>query len=238
MERIDTKAVAPNFNDSFSHGWDVMMKNFLVLLLVVIFVGAVASPLNIATWSLDPSNAHGDWRFWHHRITDYTMMAAGTMALLSFISLAYSMFVLPVFVYGGRMMFLQGTREERPDINLLVKGFRGNYLNIVLASILKTGLIIMGFIALIIPGIIIACRLAFVSYLVMDKKMDPVAAVETSWKMTKGHGWTIFFMALASFFICIAGLIILFIGIFPALIWIESSFATLYGSVLNKKGIV
>lgn len=238
MERLDTYAVAPNFNDSFSRGWDVMMKNFLVLLLVVIFVGAVAAPLNMVTWSLDPSDMHGDWRFWHMRVSDYTILASGTLALLSLIALAYSMFVLPVFVYGGRMMFIQGVRTVKPDINLLVNGFKENYLNIVLASILKTGLIIMGFIALFVPGIIIACRLAFVPYLVMDKKMDPVSAVETSWKMTKGHGWTIFFMGLASFFICIAGLIILFIGIFPAIIWIESSFATLYDTVLNKKDIV
>jgi uncharacterized membrane protein len=93
----------------------------------------------------------------------------------------------------------------------------------------------MGFFALIIPGIIIACRLAFVSYLVMDKKLDPIEAVERSWKLTKGHGWKVFFMAIMSFFIIIFGLILFIVGIFPAITWVSASFASLYQSVLNEK---
>jgi len=69
----------------------------------------------------------------------------------------------------------------------------------------------------------------------MDKKLDPIEAVELSWKLTKGHGWTIFFMGFVSFFILIFGLILAVVGVFPAIIWISSSFATLYQSVLNEK---
>jgi hypothetical protein len=53
--------------------------------------------------------------------------------------------------------------------------------------------------------------------------------------MTRGHGWKIFFMGFCSFFIYIFGLIMLLVGIFPAMIWVSSSFATLYQSVLNEK---
>ena len=69
----------------------------------------------------------------------------------------------------------------------------------------------------------------------MDKKLDPIEAVEMSWKITKGHGWTIFFMGFVSIFIVIFGLILLIIGIFPAIIWVWSSFATLYQSILKEK---
>jgi uncharacterized membrane protein len=86
---------------------------------------------------------------------------------------------------------------------------------------------------LIIPGIIIACRLAFVSYLVMDKNMEAMKAVEKSWQMTKGHGWTIFGMAIISFFIYIGGLIVFFVGIIVSIMWVHAAFATLYQSVLN-----
>jgi uncharacterized membrane protein len=65
----------------------------------------------------------------------------------------------------------------------------------------------------------------------MDKKLDPIEAVELSWKMTRGHGWKIFFMGLSSFFIIIFGLILFIVGIFPAIIWVASSFASLYESV-------
>ena len=69
----------------------------------------------------------------------------------------------------------------------------------------------------------------------MDKKLDPIEAVELSWKLTKGHGWQIFFMGFVSIFIVIFGLCMVIVGIFPAIMWICSSFAALYESVLIEK---
>ena len=69
----------------------------------------------------------------------------------------------------------------------------------------------------------------------MDKKLDPIEAVELSWKLTRGHGWTIFLMGFVSIFIIIFGLCLLIVGIFPAIIWVSSSYASLYQSVLNEK---
>ena len=47
---------------------------------------------------------------------------------------------------------------------------------------LVVALVAVGFIMLIIPGIIVLCRLIFVSYLVMDKNMEAMKAVEKSWR--------------------------------------------------------
>jgi len=135
-------------------------------------------------------------------------------------------------------MFLQGVRRKEPDFDNLISGFRKNYLNIVLASLLTSALIIIGLICILIPGIIIACRLVFTPYLVMDRGLDPIKAVEESWRLTRGHGWTIFSMGFVSFFIIIAGFICLFFGAFISLMWIKSSFATLYHSVLIEKGMI
>ena len=71
----------------------------------------------------------------------------------------------------------------------------------------------------------------------MDKKLDPIEAVELSWKLTRGHGWQIFLLGFVSIFIAILGLCLLIVGIFPAIIWISSSFAALYESVLREKEI-
>jgi hypothetical protein len=69
----------------------------------------------------------------------------------------------------------------------------------------------------------------------MDQKLEPIEAIKKSWEMTQGYGWTIFAMAIMSFFIAIAGLICLGVGILPAIIWIESAFASLYWAVATKK---
>ncbi len=84
------------------------------------------------------------------------------------------------------MIFVQAVRRIKPDFEYLIKGFIENYLNIILANLLVFALVVLGLFALIIPGIIIACRLAFVPYIIMDKKLDPIEAVELSWKLTKG----------------------------------------------------
>ncbi len=69
----------------------------------------------------------------------------------------------------------------------------------------------------------------------MDRKLDPIEAVETSWRLTRGHGWTIFFMGFTSIFIFLFGILLLLIGVFPAAMWIGSSFASLYESVTREK---
>jgi uncharacterized membrane protein len=223
----------PGFGSSFGTGWDVMMNNFLRLFLLVIILGIVAAPLK----SLDFKFDLHDLNLNHWDMED--MFRMGTFGLLAgfyaLIALLYAFLVAPVFRYGGKLMFVQSVRQEVPDFETLIKGFRENYLSIVLANLLVTALVALGIFALIIPGIVIGCRLAFTAYLVMDKKLDPIEAVETSWRMTRGHGWTIFFMGFSSFFIYIFGLILLLVGIFPAMIWVSSSFATLYQSVLLEK---
>ncbi|MCK5277444.1 MAG: DUF975 family protein, partial [Cyclobacteriaceae bacterium] len=116
-------------------------------------------------------------------------------------------------------------------ISDMFDGFKKNYLNIVLANLLMFAIIGLGFIFLIIPGIILACRLAFVPYLVMDKNLEPVAAVEKSWEMTRGYGWKIFGMGMLAIPIFILGLICLFVGVIFALIWISAAFAAMYHAI-------
>lgn len=230
METLEQNKTLPSFGNSFSQGWEVMKKYFLILFLVVVVVGIIMGPTQAFNINIDPSHHH-DWS-WDWHFPSAGLIAVGILAaFFALFALAYSLLIVPVFRYGGKMMFLQAVRDIRPDFNMLINGFRENYLNIVLANLLTAALIMLGCIALIIPGIIIGCRLAFVGYLVMDKKLDPIMAVEESWKMTRGYGWTIFWMAIVSFFIYIAGLCLLFVGIFPAAIWVSSSFASLYEAV-------
>ena len=231
METNNEYKLIPGFGNSFRTGWRVMMDNFLRLFLVVIVLAIVAAPFKLFNYHIDPSDLHSlPWNFegdWGHNI-----LKLGTLgifaAFFGLLAMLYAFLVAPVFQYGGKMIFVQAVRKIKPDFELLIKGFMENYLHIILANLLVFALVILGLFALIIPGIIIGCRLVFVSYIIMDKKLDPIEAVELSWKLTKGHGWKIFYMGFVSFFILIFGLIMLFVGIFPAIIWISGSFASLY----------
>lgn len=237
MEVIEQNKRIPSVNNSLGNGWDVMKKNFLILLLVVIVVGLVTGPTQSFRWNMNPGH-HWDRNWMDWNMHDMGWLAMGMIGVvLGLLALAWALLVVPVFKYGGKMMFLQAVREIRPDFNLLVRGFKQNYLGIVLANLLTIALVMLGFILLVIPGIIIACRLVFVGFLVMDKGLDPITAVEESWRMTRGYGWTIFGMAILSFFIIIAGLCVLFVGVLPAASWVGSSFATLYNDVLAEREV-
>jgi hypothetical protein len=241
METTNDYRLVPGFGNSFGTGWRVMFDNFLRLLLVVIILAILTAPLKLFDFKFELSDLKGLHNLFgnesgEHLREIFTLGTFGIFALFfGLLAMLYAFLVAPVFNYGGDFIFVQAVRKNKPDFEYLVKGFMENYLHIVLANLLVTALVVMGFFALIIPGIIVACRLAFVSYIVMDKKLDPIEAVELSWKLTRGHGWQIFFMGFVSIFIILFGLMMLIIGILPAIMWVSSSFAALYESVLREK---
>lgn len=221
MENLNYRDLVPSAGGSFSFAWrKIFEKAFLPLLLAVIIVGLLNGPSAGANIKLD-----GNHGFSFPMLLIFPFIIFG---------LAYAFLFMPVIKYGEQYMFINAMRDQEAEIKTLFEGFKKQYLNIILANLIVFALIMIGFVMLIIPGIIIACRLAFVSYLVMDKNMEAMKAVEKSWQMTKGHGWTIFGMAILSFFICIAGLIVFFVGIIVSLMWVHAAFASLYLAVLNS----
>ena len=56
----------------------------------------------------------------------------------------------------------------------------------------------LGTVLFIIPGIYLACRLSFTTFLVTDRKMEAIEAVKESWRLTDGHCWTVLLIALVA----------------------------------------
>ncbi len=204
---------------SYKYGWQQMWKYFLYLFIITIVVGLLEAPVS-ALQDSEWENTPG-------------------IILVQVLIAAYGLLFLPVVKYGGDLLYLRAIRNEKVDISELFDGFKKNYLNIILANLLTFAIIGIGFVFLIIPGIILACRLVFVSYLVMDKNMEPVAAVEKSWEMTRGYGWKIFGMALLVLPIFIAGLLCFIVGVFFAIIWVHAAFAAMYHAIdLEEKKLI
>lgn len=199
----------PGTGRALAYGWQRMKANALLFLLAALIAIVVDIPLqgNSMEFGGEASDA--------------------LYALLFF---AYALLFHPVVDYGISFIFLKGVRGDQVQIRSVFDGFQ-NYINIILASLLVFGLVIIGLIVFIVPGIYVACRLAFVSYLVMDEGLDPVAAVEASWRLTKGHAFKIFLLAVTCIFLFIGGLLLLLVGVVPAIMWACSSFAALYLSI-------
>ena len=132
--------------------------------------------------------------------------------------------------YGVDYVYLRAARNNRLDIADMFEVFR-NYLNAVMAAIIIGIITTIGFIFLIIPGIYLACKLAFTPYLIVDQRMSVFDALQESWDMTRGHVWRIIGIALMAIPITLMGLICFIVGIIPAVMWVQVAYASLYHAI-------
>ena len=135
--------------------------------------------------------------------------------------------------YGSAFVFLKAVRGDKIEVKDIFSPFENieRYLNVILAEILKSAIIGIGMFLLIVPGIIFACKLVFVKYLVLDRNMGPVEAVKESWNMTKGYAVDIFLLGLIAIPLAIAGLICFVVGLIPVIMWVRCAFAYMYYAV-------
>ena len=207
----------PEASKSYSAGWRIMGIYFMELLVIGIVYFILSGPINII-------QIHKGGFEWY-------------MVPLILFGMLYGLFVAGPIGYGANWVFLKAVRGERVEIGDMFSIFQRNYWNAVVANVVVAVIVGMGIVMLIVPGIIFACRLAFVPYLVVDKEMDVMEALRVSWNMTRGYGGQIFLMGIYAFFIAIGGLILVFVGIFVSIMWIKTSFAAMYYAVEQRDGI-
>jgi len=198
---------------AYSNGWKTMKENFISLFLVFLITAIAGAPMGMM-----------------HDVEEHMELYIILMQVFGFL---FFIFISNPIKYGANWVYLKAVRKEKYEVKEMFDGFI-NYLNVVLAGLLVTAIVGIGLVFILVPGIVFACRLAFVPFLVMDKKLDPVKAVEESWRLTRGHGWRIFGMALLGFLIIIGGLLALFFGVIIALMWIRAAFASLYYAVVSE----
>jgi uncharacterized membrane protein len=149
----------------------------------------------------------------------------------SAVGIVYQVLVLGPLGFGGMYAFLRAARGEIPEVSDLFLPFRRDYAQAVLASILMSALIGLGFVLLVVPGIVAAVRLAWVPYVVVDERTEAVAAIRVSWERTRPYAWTIFAMFLIAIPLALAGALLLGVGVIPAMMWIQLASALLYVTV-------
>ena len=192
----------PDASDAFRTGWEALKKYFLEFLLVTLIVGALASLGSL----FSRGGGFG---------------SAG-------ISMLLGLLVSGPLSFGAAFFYLKAMRGDDFEIRDIFSPFRENYLQVVLAYFLYASIVMIGFFLLIIPGIIMAIRLSFVPYLVMDEKLEPIEAIKASWEMTKDFSGKIFLFGIMAIGVALLGLVCLIIGIIPAAMLIQASFASLY----------
>jgi uncharacterized membrane protein len=150
--------------------------------------------------------------------------------LLFFLQPFFTVLVNFPLSYGVSYAYLRAARGDEVEIHDMFAAFQ-NYWNAVFSFLLVGVIVFIGFILLIVPGIIFACKLAFTPYLVVDKKMGGIEAIKESWRMTGGHAGEVFLIGLLGIPIFIAGLICLGVGAIISVMWISMALSSLYYAV-------
>ncbi len=102
------------------------------------------------------------------------------------------------------------------------------FFKFLLAYILYTIMVVVGFILLIVPGIYLAIKYQFFQFLIIDEDMDVIESFKESGRITEGSKWNLFFFVLLLILIVIIGFLALIVGIFVALPVIMVAWAYVY----------
>ncbi len=140
---------------------------------------------------------------------------AVAITLLLLIVLVFFVAIIAISVLtqiGQTNLFLKAERNIDAVVmeDLWAPAQFWNYIGVTL---LATAGIILGFILLIIPGIILAIGWMFAPFIVIDKGYGPVASLKESWRITRGHRWKLFLLAIVIGLMNLAGVLVFFVGI-------------------------
>lgn len=133
-----------------------------------------------------------------------------------------------LFGFGMVKIYLHFVHAKKVDLKDLINHDWARFLRWALAKIITGGLIFLGFILLIIPGIYMASRLYLAEFFVVDQKMTAIEAISASWEVTKGHVWQIIGIWFLSVGIILLGALALGVGLLWAVPTVKLAQAMLY----------
>jgi len=140
------------------------------------------------------------------RITGYNSVILGLLGVL---------FAVGGIVLGMTVMFaflkniLNLCRGQMVDFKTFVQVKPMVILNFAIGVIIVNATVSFGTFMFVVPGIILAYLLCLVPYLIIDRELGPVKAIDESYKLTKDHLMDMFIVTFIGS--VIAGLLSIFI---------------------------
>lgn len=211
---------------AYGNAWRQLWENFILLFIIGIVSMLLSAPTGVFSFFRDIGVAiigEGD--------NGATTVLGGGIAFFAVIfSFFYGILITAPLKYGVDYTYLRAARNDPLEIVDMFAVIR-NYIHAVMATILVGIIVTIGFIFLIIPGIYLACKFAFVPYLIVDRRLNVIDALQESWEMTDGHAFQVFMIGLLGIPITLGGLTLMIVGIIPAIMWVKLAYASLYHAI-------
>jgi len=121
--------------------------------------------------------------------------------------------VLSIFVTLGATTFALRAHDDIAGVKLADLWNPQPFWRFLGTELLAAIIIFIGFLLLVVPGIIAAIGLGFAPYFVIDRAKGPIEALKESWRITKGYKGQLFLFGLALIGINLLGVLALVVGI-------------------------
>jgi hypothetical protein len=135
------------------------------------------------------------------------------MSLIQAVCALFDAHIIPViyssfFAGGVLIILLSYCRGEQPNFSLLTSKTR-QFWKFLVGYFLFFLMCTIGFILLIVPGIILAVRFGFYPLAIAEKDLGPIAAFKYSWEITRGKFWKLLLFGITTVAILILPALIL-----------------------------
>lgn len=197
--------------------FDLTMKNIGPILLITIIYVVISMLVSAGLHFFDhamgwePVGQVYSRDFGGGSSVSYNLHAGGDDQL-SFPSSVISNVVSVFFMLGATRIGLRIVSGHAFDVGMLFSGGRWLIKGFV-AYVLFGLAIILGFICLIVPGIILMLRLGAYMNAIVEKDAGIIESFKYSWNLTRGNGLNLFVILLFSILVVIAGCIALIVGL-------------------------
>jgi len=146
-----------------------------------------------------------------------------------------SLIFSPPLAIGMTIFSLNIYRDNNPEIDNLFIPFKTNWVNSILAYFMMGALVAVGFILLIIPGIIASLMFSQIFFIMgEDKEIQAYDALVKSMNLMKGYKWKLFKICLRLFGLSILCIFTLGIGFFWLSPYQNVVFAKFYDDIKDN----
>lgn len=205
----------------FSVGWNGMKTYFMPLLLIVFFsgilmtIGAIPSVISFLS-TVIPSLKH-------------PMIQVLTHIFSFLVAISISPFV----ELGMLKVSLCCVDGKAPTVKDFMPTW-SQFWKFVVASFVFNLAKGFGYLLFIFPGIFIDMTFHFYGYLIADKKMGPIKALEASRSMTRGILISIFITEIAILAVKAVGGMVFLVGFLPAMMIASLARASMYRQIVSN----
>jgi len=175
--------------EAIKFGWQETKNNFWKFSALFVGIFIIATILSVALNALQGNNS-----------AEYMMMNLIATIFNIFISIGIITITLRIYNKKPFDFF-----DLFANVHLILKYFG--------ASILFGLIVFLGCLFFIIPGIILAIRMQFFAYIMVDQQLGPIEALKKSAEITKSCTFSLFLFGILLIIINLCGMFVLGIGL-------------------------